>query len=90
MTNEQYRETLELVDGMRLTLDGVAGIVRVEKRNGMTEFVHHPSAAGKKSARYIETRRRLGDDYVTDITSNDEAMLAVFAKAEKLLTAEVS
>ena len=76
MTLEQAQEK---INGMRWKIDGVDGTLRVERINGMTEFVHYPSAAGKRSKRYQETRRKLGDDFTTTITADEDEMMRVFA-----------
>ncbi len=66
------------IDGMKWKIDGVDGTLRVERINGMTEFVHYPSAAGRRSKRYRETRAKLGDDFTTQITADFDEMGKVF------------
>lgn len=76
MTLEQ---AFEIINGMDWKLDGVAGTLRVERINGMTEIVHHPNSAGRRTKKYRETRQQLGDDYTTTITADDDEMSRVFA-----------
>ena len=76
----------EVIDGMRFTLDGVPGVIRVESGYCRTDYVHHASAAGKRTQRYRETRRKLGDDYTTTVTECEEVMAKIFERATRLLT----
>lgn len=78
---EQY------IDGMTLTLNGVAGTIRIERIGGMTEYVHVPSAAGKRTESYQAMRRKLGDDYTTRVTECEETMDIIFRRATKKLDA---
>lgn len=76
------RATMEAMDGMRFTLDGVAGTIRVyENRLGSLNFKHVASAAGRRSKTYREHKRMLGDDYDTDF--GYETPDAVWEKAVK-------
>lgn len=78
------------MDGMAYRLAGVAGTVHVVKVNGMTEVEHRPTAAGRRTKTYRETRAKLGDDYTTTVTANDEVMMDLFAKAaEAIRTADL-
>ena len=90
MTNQPTTNELtldgayEILDGMSYKLDGVAGTIRVERVNGMTELVHHASAAGKRSAKYRATREQLGDDYTTTVSNDDDVTGELFAIAERI------
>ena len=65
---------------------GVPGVIRVESGYCRTDYVHHASAAGKRTQRYRETRRKLGDDYTTTVTECEEVMAKIFERATRLLT----
>ena len=72
--------TMEAMNGMTYTDDGIAGHIKTSRsRYGSWVVGHEPSAAGKRSARYCQIRRELGDDWSTDYT---ETPAAVWDKAE--------
>lgn len=68
------------IDGMDYKLNGVSGRLSVQKVRGMTEYIHTPSAAGRRTKRYRETREMMGDDYTTNLTACEETMGDIFGK----------
>ena len=63
--------------GLRLTIDGVEGFVKVYRSEWHQEIVHEATAKGRRSAKYRETRARLGDDYTTTLETGEEFFAAV-------------
>jgi len=81
-----WDEALELVDGKKVVLDGIEGIIKVRKTPkspyygySTTSVSHVPTAKGMKSAKYIQTKRKLGDDWSTDL-SDSETLPALMQK----------
>jgi hypothetical protein len=72
-----WDEALDVLDGKHLVLDGVDGTLRVNRRRDQYGAVltgvlmHVPSAKGKKSAKYLEIKRQLHDDWDTDLTGSE-------------------
>mgnify|MGYP000860233223 CR=1 FL=1 len=64
-------EAYAVIDGATMTIDGVQGTLRVVTRRGMSIVEHCATAKGKASAAYQDARRKLGDDYVSDVTDTD-------------------
>jgi hypothetical protein len=70
----------EKIHGMNYKLNGVAGKLTVETIFGMTEVIHNPSTAGRRSEEYRKVRQILGDDYTTTVTADDEIMADIFSR----------
>jgi len=75
----------EFLNGRFVTIDGVAGRLRHEvfvDWLGLTveRLMHDATPAGRRSNSYREIRRRLGDDYSTDLTQNLERYCALTAR----------
>jgi hypothetical protein len=74
-----WDEALDVLDGKKLVLDGVDGVLRVRRRRDQYGpvltgvLMHVPSAKGKQSAKYLETKRQLRDDWDTDLTGSERA-----------------
>lgn len=69
---------LEAIDGREITLDGIHGTVKVDRsRRFDTRVMHIKSAKGRRSEAYQETRRRLRDDWDSDLTQDVEACCAI-------------
>lgn len=67
-----WDEALDVIDGKRHTLDGIEGVIRVDRsRQFDTRVDHHPTAKGKKTAAYLKIKRQLGDDWSTDLSSSE-------------------
>lgn len=66
-----YQEALDVMDGRTYTLDGIHGTIKVERFNGMTTISHRPSKKGQNTEAYRETRRKLGDDWSTDLSQSE-------------------
>lgn len=75
-------EAYEKINGMRWTLDGVQGVLKVECVNGLTEVVHSANRAGRATKTYREERAKLGDDYTT--TLGPDEMEKVFSYLERV------
>ena len=76
-------EAYQIIDGMEWKLDGVHGILRLVKFHGMTDVEHHPSERGKRTKRYRETKKALGDDYTTTLDTFSKEMEKIFEEANK-------
>lgn len=85
MSSPTLEQAYEALEGMAYTLDGVAGTIHITRVHGMTEVEHHPTAAGRRSKRYRETRAELGDDYTTTVTSDEKTMGDLFARACEII-----
>lgn len=68
---DTYDQALEAMNGRTYTLDGIHGTIKVEKWNGMTTISHNPSKRGMATDAYRETKRKLGDDWSSDLTYGD-------------------
>ena len=55
--------------GKHYSLSGVSGVFQHDDANG--HLLHIPDAAGRKSQTYRDLRRRLGDDWETDMTYSE-------------------
>ena len=79
ITVRTWDEALDVLDGKHLVLDGVDGVLRVRRRRDQYGpvltgvLMHVPSAKGKKSEKYLETKRQLHDDWDTDLTGSERA-----------------
>ena len=79
ITVRTWDEALDVLDGKHLVLDGVDGVLRVNRRRDQYGpvltgvLMHIPSAKGKKSARYLEIKQQLHDDWDTDLTGSERA-----------------
>lgn len=74
-----YDQALDFINGKAYKLDGVAGKLKVE-RGPYLKVEHVPSKAGMKSEAYLAVKRKLRDDYVTDLTWSErfpEIMVAL-------------
>ena len=58
-------KTLAAINGMIYTHKGIQGRIEIDCVGGMTRVNHVPTAKGRKTDAYRETRRDLGDDWVT-------------------------
>lgn len=73
--HESYatNELFTFLDGKAYTLDGIHGTFRQDVWVGLdrvSEYLRHvPSAQGKRSKAYQDTKRQLGDDWSTDLTN---------------------
>jgi hypothetical protein len=70
MIVKTWDEALDAIDGRRYKLDGVWGEFRLEidARGYCRRVTHEATREGKASETYRETRRKLGDDWVSDLT----------------------
>ena len=66
------------LDGRHYTLDGVSGVISYRTHDAIYPYqhtgqslTHEPDAYGKRTKAYRELRRRLGDDWVTDLVTSD-------------------
>lgn len=81
-----YDATMEKLNGMRITLDGVAGEIKTWRAASFAgghvfwHIGHEPSAYGRKSAAYLKIKRELGDDWSTEFTGETPA--EVWAQAQ--------
>lgn len=67
-----WNEALEVIDGKRYTLDGIEGVIRVDRsRRFYTRVNHDPTAKGKKTAAYLKIKKQLGDDWSTDLSDSE-------------------
>lgn len=67
-----WDEALDVIDGKRYTLDGIEGVIHVDRsRRFDTRVDHHPTAKGKKTEAYLKIKRQLGDDWSTDLSSSE-------------------
>jgi len=71
-------QVFAFLHGKRATLDGIEGIFQHEVREARYPYPHTverlnhlPTARGKRTDAYRETKRRLGDDWSTDLTDSD-------------------
>lgn len=55
--------------GKPYALSGVSGVFRNDAANG--HLLHIPDAAGRNSQTYRDLRRKLGDDWETDMTCSE-------------------
>lgn len=74
----------EFLDGKEVTLHGIHGILKYEQHAAIYprvemhyQLVHHPSDIGKRSQAYQEKKRRMGDDWVTDLTNAPEEYVEI-------------
>ena len=66
-------EIFEFLDGREYTLDGVHGHFRYRVLGRLTtkhELAHIPSDQGRESEAYLEVKRKLGDDWTTDLSNS--------------------
>lgn len=67
-----WDEALDAIDGKEYTLDGVHGRFKVDRsRAHDTRVTHEPSARGRRSEAYLETKRELRDDWSSDLTNTE-------------------
>jgi hypothetical protein len=66
------------LNGRRYVMDGIAGVIRFKSYKAIYPYDrvvhsvwHEAAGEGKDSPRYQETKRELGDDWVTDLTDSD-------------------
>lgn len=78
-----FDETLAAIEGMRYSLDGISGLIRVTRIGGITRIEHHPDAAGKRTESYKQKRREYGDDWFTSDFTDGDSGLAFWAAVEK-------
>ena len=64
-------EAFAVIDGATMTIDGVQGTLRVVVHRGMSSVQHRATAKGRLSQAYQDARRKLGDDYVSDVTDTE-------------------
>lgn len=70
----------ERINGMRWNLNGIDGVLSVERNaRGMTEYIHTASKNGKRTKKYRQERENLGDDYVTDLSQDIDELGKIFA-----------
>jgi hypothetical protein len=75
---KSWDEALDVVDGKKVIHDGVESIVKIDRsRKFDTRFELHPTAKGRKSEAYLESKRKLRDDYITDLTQSPEAAVRI-------------
>jgi hypothetical protein len=75
-----WDDALDMVDGLRFMLDGVDGVITVDRsRRFDTRVYHKTSAKGRRSVAYQATRARLRDDWDTDLTESDRLVSIVEA-----------
>ena len=76
--------TMEAMNGMPYTLDGVTGALSIFYTRGHGwRVTHRADANGRRHETYRQARRELGDDYSTDLELSDE-MTKVWQAAEAL------
>lgn len=69
---------LEAIDGREITLDGIHGTLKVDRsRRFDTRVMHMKSPKGRRTESYQETRRRLRDDWDSDLTQDAETCCAI-------------
>lgn len=68
----------EALDGRHYTLDGISGVIKHETISARYPYAHvdhtlshRADAKGMRSPKYIELRRKLHDDWSTDLTNSD-------------------
>jgi hypothetical protein len=66
-----YEAALDAINGRNYTLDGIHGTIRVDSWNGCVSIHHHPSKKGQGTEAYREMKRKLGDDWSTDLTNSE-------------------
>ena len=78
----------EIIDGMPWTLGGVAGKLRTKipphprgTPRPPVRYVHRADAEGRKSESYLRQRRKLGDDFDTDLTEDFDEMDKIYEAA---------
>jgi hypothetical protein len=69
----------EFLNGKRYTLDGISGHFKYRtyeaiypSRRTVHKLSHEADARGRRSERYQETKRKLQDDWSTDLTDSIE------------------
>lgn len=73
-----WEQSLEAMDGREVTLDGIHGTIRIERpRPFDTRVMHYKSPKGRRSEAYQATRRRLRDDWDSDLTGDADACVAI-------------
>ena len=68
-------DIFQFLNGKRYTHNDIDGVFRFSESRAIypyphtvTAFYHEPNAAGRASEAYRETRRKLGDDWSSDLT----------------------
>jgi hypothetical protein len=73
-----WDEALDVVDGKRITWEGVEGIVRIDRsRRFDTRFQVIPTPKGRRSSHYLEIKRQLHDDWDFDLTESPESSVKI-------------
>lgn len=67
---------LEALDGRRVVLDGISGIIRYQPMR----VTHEPDDAGRDNPEYDWIRRSVGDDWITDLTHSPSVLARICAE----------
>ena len=79
-------EVYDALNGRTVTYDGVQWTIRASMSKGPASHQPYsrielePTAAGKRSEKYREDKRKLGDDFSRDVTMSDEFWTTVVPK----------
>lgn len=76
---KEINEVFAFLDGRKFTHKGISGHLKHEISYGIFPYPHarerllfYPDALGRQTPTYAETRKQLGDDWVTDFTDDIE------------------
>lgn len=73
-----FNQALESLNGREYVHRGIHGVLHYGGRRFYERLTHDPSSIGKETEAYAVTRRELGDDWSTDLTDCEEAVVAIF------------
>lgn len=68
-----WPETVAALHGMWYVLDGIHGQLKDDSRKLETRLIHEPSKRGKRTRAYQETKAKLHDDWMTDLSQSERA-----------------
>jgi hypothetical protein len=85
MRETDFNGAIDYINGKTVTVDGISGTIEVRGARPYRKIYHNADAKGRRTDRYQETRRKLHDDWSSDLTESDnlvEVMERLGVRAE--------
>ena len=84
MSHTSTNRMFEWLNNRKCTHKGIRGTLKHTVSHAIYPYphtverlTHEPTPAGKRTQTYIDTKRELGDDWVTDLTTSIETYCAI-------------